>query len=82
MLNVSYQRLIVPRERFRVTPAIADEIERVVGPVLQHDTEKNMALSPREQLLTTLRYVTKTYCSLATTSPCSHSMEVVPTLVL
>ena len=64
MCNVTYPDVIwyctaVPRERFRVTPAIADEIERVVAPVLQHDSERNMALSPREQLLTTLRYVKK-----------------------
>ena len=38
-------------------PTLADVILGVLGPYLQHDTQRNRALQPHEQLLTALRYV-------------------------
>ena len=44
-------------QRFRVSPETATRLENILGPHLMHRTRRNDALSPREQVLTTLRFL-------------------------
>lgn len=56
-------RIILPRhittfrEEFRVDAPVADLILNRIGYLIAHPTELNHALSPREQLLTVLRFL-------------------------
>lgn len=61
------QRVIRPRinfnffissfkERFRIAPSTADNILNIIGPLINHRTSKNHALSPQQQLLTALHF--------------------------
>ena len=44
------------RERFRLSPEAASSLEDVIAASIAHETGRNHALSPREQLLVTLRF--------------------------
>lgn len=56
-INFSFNRLWAFTDRFRLS---SDEIENIVqniGPQLQHNTDRNSALSPTQQLLLAIRYL-------------------------
>lgn len=44
------------REDFRVDLSVVEELLAVIGPFLQHKTRRNKALSPEQQLLTSLHW--------------------------
>lgn len=44
------------KERFRVSPTVADCVHNIIGPLIAHKTMKNFALDPRQQLLVALHF--------------------------
>lgn len=44
-------------EDFRVDQSVVDELLGKIGPLLQHKTKRNKALSPEQRLLTTLHWM-------------------------
>ena len=68
-VNMNIFRNNTFREAFRVDIDVVEYILMIIGPHIQHETERNHALSPREQLLTALhwygngsQYHTMIYC--------------------
>ena len=51
----SYNVLNYFSHRFRISAGVAEAILNQIGAALQHDTARNMALAPKEQLLLALR---------------------------
>lgn len=45
------------RSRFRLTDAHIDQIVQRLAPIIQHETERNFALSPEQQIRFSLRYL-------------------------
>lgn len=43
-------------ERFRISRSTAEKVLLYIGPIIQHKTERNHALSPRQQLLVGLHF--------------------------
>ena len=54
--NLTCHYAIHFRERFRLAPEVVDKLVAAVRDDIRHNTERNMALTPREQVLVTLRY--------------------------
>lgn len=44
------------QQRFRMTEDTYEALEEVIGPRLRHQTQRNHALSPREQILSCIRF--------------------------
>lgn len=55
-INFEFGQSTSFKQRFRIAPATADAILNIIGPRIEHKTNRNHALSPRQQLLVALHF--------------------------